>query len=743
MPRLRELLIISSACWALVLTSLPPVQGQEDSPFRSPTADSPLLVEPTTPEESFAAALLMVDLARMDLARLYLNQFDKSAPDDAVLMKLRDRHGTAAFLKLARIKELQPLSEDLLTRLNAASRQQSEDPAFVDTLIGRLVEGPTQRELAIVELRNAGPRAVPQIIRQMGRPEMRAHQDVLTIALIRMGRQVTPPLLGALDSPQERIRAAVIGVLEALDAKEAIPYLWFPAFSEDQPLGVRMAANRALAKLTTGSALRVERLSSVDASHELRIRARRLYEHPAELPADENGQVTLWSWDGTQETTLPQTYSPRIASLLMSSRFAAQALALSPEQPESQRQYLAAILGLEVLQKGWDQPRDPVPDSAMYVAMTAGEETVAAVLGDALAARQPATAVAALEVLSQIGSREQLSSQPGIKSPVLAALNSPDPRVQFAAAVTVLRMEPRVAFAHSTRVVSVLTRALTDPGRPMALVVDPDADRASQAAGYLNDLGYESATVATGREGFERAASTAGVEVVLIHANTARWGLTQTLSNLRADARTAAIPVVVYGAAELRGSVERLVTRSRPALFVPESSTASEFHRNLVPFLQTVKSDPMTDQERARQKVAAAYWLATLATTRSSVLFDISGAEKELSLVAEDPNVSANAIVALSGIPSGSAQRRLAALATNPQGEAGLRQMAANQLGFHIQRFGLLLTKDEVGDVHTSWTAAQDPAVKSSLAAVMGVLRPDSALVGERLRQFASPAGSR
>lgn len=736
MPRLRELLIFSAACW-VSLTSLIPSAAAQD-PFKTVTEPTPLLQEPKTPDESFAAALLMVDLARLDLAKKYLNQFESSGPDETVLMQLRDRHGTAAFLKMARIKELQPTATDLLQRLNAASRKQSEDPAFVDTLIGRLLEGPTQRELAIVELRNAGPRAVPQVIRQMGRPEMKDQQDVLTIALIRMGRQVVPPLLGALDAPQERVRAAVINILQQLDAREAIPYLWFPAFSEDQPLGVRIAANRALARLVTGSPERVERMSSISASHELRTRARALYEHPELVTGDETGSVTLWAWDATQETVAPQVYTATVAAMHLSSRFAAQSLALSPDQPEPQRLYLASLLGLEILQKGWDQPRDAVPESAQYLAMTAGEETVAAVLGDALTARQPSTAVAALEVLAQIGSRQQLLHQAGIKSPVVAALNSPDSRVQFAAAVAILRMEPRVAFAHSHRVISVLTRALTDPGRPLALVVDADFDRASQAAGYLNGLGYEAATVSTGREGFERAAATAGVGVVLIHANCARWGITQTLSNFRADARTAAIPVVIYGAPEVRASVDRLVSRSKPALFVTESSTASEFQRHVIPFLQSTLADPMSDRERASHKEIAAYWLATLATTRSGPLFDLSEAEDELGVVAEDPAVAGNALVALSGIASGGAQRRLAAIATNGQAPVELRQTAASQLGFHIQRFGLLLTREEVGSVNDAWNGAENPAVKSALAAVMGVLKPDATVVGERLRQFSA-----
>jgi len=745
MPRLREKSVVRTACvaWLLVTSTLLHAQPAPEPAKLAPAAEpSPLLIEPKTPEESFAAALLMADLARIDLAKKYLEQFEAGSPDDELLLKMREKHGTAEFLKLSRIKDLQPLSTDILNRLNAASRKQAEDPAFVDELIARLSKDSAQRELALVELRNAGPRAVPQIIRQMGMPAMESQQDVLVMALIRMGRQVVPPLIGALDSPQDRIRAAVIGILGTLNAKEAIPYLWFPAFSEQQPLGVRIAANQALAKLITGSPEKLDRLSSVTAATELRRLAKMLFDDSSLLPRDESGSVTIWAWDETAQTVLPKPQTPEIASLLVSSRFASQALSLSPDQDKPQRQYLAALLGLEVLQRGWDKPREVLPGTAMYLAVTAGEQTVANVLSDALESGQSATAVAALEVLAQIGTREQLINQKGMRSPLQAALNSPDTRVQFAAAVAVLRIEPKYGFPNASRVVSILSRSLTDPGKARAVVIDADTGRAGEAAGYLGELGYETVIATTGREGFERAASSAGVEVVLVHANCIRWDLTQTLSNLRADARTASLPIVVYGPDETRNAVARLIARSKPALFIAESSTSSDFHRQFAPFSRERRSPPLTPQERTQQKNSAAYWLAAIATGRGPAIFDVSVAEKDLSLIAEDADVGTNALVALSAISTGSSQRRLAQVATNPQQDVELRQTAAAQLTFHIQRFGLLLTKSEVAEIHSAWVSADNPTVKAALAAVVGVLRPNSTLVGERLRKFPaqSPA---
>ena len=738
MARMRNVFLFLCAFSTAVFMAGESVNAQPSA--KKPVIErSPLLKEPTTPEEMFAAALLTFDLARPDLAAQYLEQFDATSPDDSMLIKLRDKHGTAEFLKLAASPELQPRSKELLERLNNAARKQAENPTYVDALIQRLTAGPTERESAIAELKNAGARVVPEMLKQMSAPEMADQQDAFVVALARMGKQVVAPLIGALDSPEPRIRAAVIDTLGWLDASEAIPNLWSPAFDEQQPPGVRAAAQRALSKLLKGSPIRGTQISSVTASNELKRLARSLYRSPELLPVDDRGAVDLWAWSDKDGTVVQRSLTPEVASLFLSTKFARQSLALSPEQPEPQRQYLASLLGLEVLRQGWDAPRSAAPGSAMYLGLTAGEETMAKVLEEALDAGRATTAVAALEVLSQIGTREQLISSQWLKSPVVAALNSTDPRVQFAAATTILKLDPARSFSGSNRVVSILSRAITDSQQSRAIVIDADNRRASSTAGFLGDGGFLPYVASSGREGFEQAASTTGVELIVVHANCQRWDLTQTLANLRADARTASIPIVIYGQGKIRNELARTVTRNSPATFVSESATSSDFLDQLLPFVKGLKTPALSAQERSLQKSAAAYWLATIGNGSLSKIFDISQAEREIGAAVEDPDVAQNALIGLAGIGTPSAQRRLADVALNSQMDENVRQIAATQLTYHIQHYGLMLTNDEVFDVHSGWKKTDNAAIKSALASVIGSLRPNPTVVSERLRQFPTP----
>ena len=186
----------------------------------------------------------------------------------------------------------------------------------------------------------------------------------------------------------------------------------------------------------------------------------------------------------------------------------------------------------------------------------------------------------------------------------------------------------------------------------------------------------------------------------------------------------------------MRNEVARAVARNAPATFVAESATSSDFLDQALPFVKSLKTPALSPQERTLQKNAAAYWLAMIGNGSLSKIFDISQAEKEIGAAVEDPGIAQNAVIGLAGIGTPSAQRRLSDVALNSQVEENIRQIAANQLAYHIQHYGLMLTNDEVFDLHSGWKNTDNPTVKSALASVIGSLRPNATVVSERLRQF-------
>lgn len=787
MPRVCEtgLLTLCTLSFGLVLGVGVFAAAQEASPateaagIERVSEPSPLLREPKTPADLFAAAVQMVELARLDLADRYLAELLKQDPSDELLIQLRDRHGTGEFVKLARIKELSTNGLALLERLNAASRKQAASADYVNVLIQKLGGDADTRELAIGELRNLGIAGIPHLIRKLAAPDSAEQSDQIIYALSRIGRSAVPVLTAGLDSPSELVRFAVLDALGKIRGQSAVPYLWHPAFFEQEPAGVRDAARRALVRILSETGRHTEWLSSTTASAELRRISRSLYQRRFELPVEDDGRVVLWTWDDDAQTVVSKAYSPDLAALFLATRFSRQAFDLSPDQPDPQRVYLASLLGWTVAVNGRDRPISLDPGTPGYVALTAGEDAVNGVLAEALAAGQAGTAQAALQILNQIGSLQQVLGKRGRKSPVLAALNFPDTRVQFAAANVLLRLEPQQSFPGADRVTAILTQAITSAEVAKAVIVDADRRRAETTTGFLSNLGFTPVVARTGKEAFQKASTLAGVELIVLDINCVQWDLSQTVANLRADARTAYLPIVLYGPEEVgdiqtkagrrnamafpeaassiwkgtlppggrvdpinstsRTGISRLLARSGPAIFVAQSGSAEDFEFQIRPFLAAIRGGALTEQERALRKTAAGDWFARLALAENSQVFPLELAENALSSLVDDPAQSLNALLALSSIGTVSVQSRLMSVALDRQLDPAVRSSAANHLAEHMHHHGIMLKEDQVLRLTSAWKTEEEPSVATALAAVIGSLHPNEKTIGERLNALPTP----
>ncbi len=698
--------------------------------------ESYLLEEPKTPEALFDTVVLMVDFARLDLAKKYLKQLVEQKPDDAAILRMRDKHGPSVFFRLANIEELQPESLELLDRMNKAFRKAATDPKRLDALIDKLAGSAAQREEATVELRGVTPLAVPRLLLRLGRPEERERSQLYVATLVQLGPLAVPPLLGGLDADDPYLKTAVLDALGWLRDRRAVPYLWYPAFGKDQPPNVRVAAREALALILFGDRKRASEVTPFGAVRALLEAAEVCFRGQRRWETDDQGRVVVWVWDPGQKTVREVRLSPDDAAWREGVRLASQALRLAPDNPRAQALYLAFRLWGDARQAGWGKPLPTGEGSAYELALRCGPETATQTLRLALQDANPACAVAALQVLSHTASRQVLYQTQAEQTPLLVALNYPDLRVQFAAASAVLELDPDRPFHGARRVVDVLARLLGGGDTPRALTVDPNLQRATTVAGIVRELGYEPLVATTGREGFELAASRGDVELIVLHENTVRWELSQTVVNLRADARTAGIPIAIYGPDPNHPRIQRLLHGFPLVTYVVETTSSSDFKQQLQPFLQRLQSPPLTAQERGRLRQAAAFWLAHIATGRRTEVFDLGPTEPALRRAVLEPDLARSAVVTLGAIPTPSAQQLLADVAANEALNTDLRVTASLQLGFHIQRYGLLLRASDVEQVRAAWEGASDAELKTALAAVLGTLRPNATEVGRRLLDY-------
>lgn len=706
----------------------------QDAPKAKDKDASVLLAEPKTPTALFDAIVLMADLERPNLAQQYLEQLMAVELDDQTLLKIRDKHGPAQFLRLANDRRLHPQSVDLLEKMNAAFRRYAGDPARMDALIAQLKGNPEQREVAIIQLRSTGSVAVPRMLTTIAQTPNPQERDSLIYALTRLGKSIIPALIGALDSPAEQIRSVGIEALGWLGNDSVQPYLYYYAFSEKQSPGVRQTAKQALARLQRGDAKKAQDVSSFGASTQLEKLAISHFRNEYEWLLDDNNKVELWSWDRQANKLTSWIVDPKTASLLTGSHIARQALEMSPERERFQGLYLALRLAFDAHIAGPGKPLPSEPGSTMATAVEAGPEVALAALDVSLKHFNSPAALAALDVLSQNGSRRLLDNRNGQASPIIVALNAPSFAVQFAAASTILQFDPESQFRGSQRVVEVLRQALNDSGTRHALAIDPNGERGATTGSYLATMGYEPLTAESGQDGFKVAADRGDIALIAVHAACINWSLTQTIANIRADARTAGIPIVIYGPQSIEPKINRLLTDYPLVTFTTEGDAS--FKRGVELFFARLDQQGAAADNRGERIRAAGFWFAHIASGRRTEIFDLSSAEDALFEATAASEVGINGVIGLGAIATTGAQERLQEIATTVARPPKLREAAALQLALHIQKHGVLIPKEKVVAVKSAADAATEPDVRKALTAVLGSFKPVPQRVTELLNSI-------
>lgn len=692
--------------------------------------------EPKTPDELMDAAVLTLKLARPGLAKRYLETIVKMEPDDETLFKLRDRFGTALFLQLSRNAELKPASAELLAMLTRAGERMAKDPARVEALIQKLSGTARDRELAILELQHLGASAVGPIVRTMSDPQAAKDLGQLAYVLTRLGPAANPPVVAMLGAPGDNQQTLAASVLGTLGDKNDELALLEAGFSPVRSESVQLAARRSLANILYRDPLRTDRLSSVGLADRLRTAAADVLTGRTAIPLNDAGQASIWTWNATAGVPQENLVSPRSAALFRAEQLSRQALGVSPGNPDIQAQLLSILQLRDVQATGWDKAVPEGTGTAHDLLLTSGPEMSLRVLSLGREQRNVAAAAGALRALAQIGTRNMLRPVGNTKPAVVAALDDTDPRVQFAAATTILSWEPIEPFSGSKRVVEILARELNSSGAPNMVVVDPNYARGDEVRSLMTGLGFEAATVRTGAEGFTAAANQGDMAVVLLHLNTIRPDLSPTIANFRADSRTASIPIVIYGPAEMRGAATRLIGEYSRVSYLQEASDTGELNRQIRPVLDELNPTPLTPEQHAERARAAAYWLRHIAVSQRTNVFNLEPAEEALAGAIGNPVLAGDAVSALAVIPRPSAQRFLNEAIKTETNPIEIRQAAARNLAFHIQQFGLALSNDEVSNLYSMYSAEQDGGLRSALASVIGSLKPEAKTVEARILSF-------
>ena len=687
--------------------------GAGTTAFAQPPGPELFAKDPRTPIELWDAIDYLLRTNQAKKALPFLDKFLKSKPDDATLIAIRNRFGPASVLQLNDHDATRPFAQSVAEAMIAAAHRHATQPERIARFIAELTKTPDEQDYGVRHLREAGPDAIPYLVEALAQPDLSADDRRLIIRNMgRLDRSVIPPLVAVLDCPDPALAADAATVLGLIGAKEATPFLTFPAASAQTPVALRAAAQAAIARLT-GHPFKSEPRT---AAQQLTSTVWRYHRHQVDFPA---GPVVVWEWNNDRKAPVSREVPRSEAEAIIGLRLARQALQLDPNNRDAQVAQLSLALEKDVEKVGFTNY--PAKDDPTFkAAIASGPSIMAEVLKIAIADGKTDLAAVATIALAQVTDRGALSST-SRPHPLVDALYAPGRRVQFAAARALVNLAPTAPFPGSSRVAPTLARFAINQPSPRAVVIDGNPNRGSQLAGFLINLGYDSEVELTGSRGFTAAAESADVELILISYDLFRtgWGVHDTLTNLSADSRTRAIPIFIYGPLDVQYKRPNLAYDYPGIKFVVQPADPEMLKKQL-----TGLPAPFSDQERVGYAQEASALLARIATDRQGPLAaSLTTVEAALSVALFRAQTSAAAATVLADIPDPDAQRSLAAVALDPSQPVDLRKQSASRLAHSIKRFGPLISASQESRLAATVAEETDPNLRPELLAVVDALR--------------------
>ena len=284
-------------------------------------------MKPTTPEQWIHDIQALLNLNRAEFAKAYLKQFLAVKPDTAELAQLQSRFGSAFFLRLSNSEALQPEGAAVASAVLKAASDRINNAQRLATLVDRLHDPDmATRRQALVELVKAGSASVPPLVAVLKDADRAVEHAAVRTALVALGREAVAPLIAALHAPDRALRLQIIDVLGHIDSREAIPYLLSAALPASTDTATADPVTHDPEVEEAARQLMRDVLGQVPSRDEaIRFLTRSLDSYLAGTApglVNENNQVTVWSWDESQQQLVQQSLPRDDASFRAAARVA-------------------------------------------------------------------------------------------------------------------------------------------------------------------------------------------------------------------------------------------------------------------------------------------------------------------------------------------------------------------------------------------------------------------------------------
>ncbi|MGM0490367.1 MAG: HEAT repeat domain-containing protein [Planctomycetota bacterium] len=692
--------------------------------------DDPLVLaivetKPETPSGLFRDVRALLNLDRFELAKEYLRQWLSTEPDAAEMSRLQAEFGSAFFLRLSNITEMQPVGTEVAGTVMEAAGERFSDPARLSALVEQLSHSdPAERRSALAELVKAGSVAAVPMIKALGDESREAEHEAIRAALVAMDDEAVPPLIAALTSKNESLCLEAMAILGQLESKEAVPVLLSTALAPKQDSDPAAAAARDMIRNVLGAIP-----SRGEAIRFLSNRLDEFLEGSVPGPIDQNEHVTRWTWDADEETPRRAVLPVADASIASAARVAEQLHRIAPDNTDFHRIYLATGLEHAKRRHGYDRPLSDEMGAIHDAATGAEVELLEEVLQICLEKQLEGAAIAVVDLLGQSNDPQVVLTNDGQTSVLVESLKSHMRHVQFAAARAVMNIDPRRPYPGSSHLSETLAYLAATSGERRVLIGNPWTDQAQRWIGLLNTLGFVADKREVGRELMLQAFSSSDYEFFLISDAIDHPPYGELIQMLRRDYRTAGLPIGLIARQRNMTSAEWFAETDARLLTLAPPQNKEDVARDARRLLATAGRAHISLEQRIEQATFALDALARLAEHPEQYPFyDLIHLDEPMEQALSTRGLATKAAAVLGFLGTPLAQRALLDAAGTQLRPLVERQAAAEAFDVAVSRRGLLLNRKQILRQYEKYNASEslDRDTQEVLSSILDTIEAPS-----------------
>ena len=667
---------------------------------------------PKNGADYFAAAVRIARVGRIQFAKLLAEKglgAQEATPEESAAAIESVGSGNAA--NLVANPDLGQAGTDLYMKTLESARIFWEDETRLTEAFANVTSGtPTVRSSAMTAILRGGPVAVKMAIRDLMGDDPAKAANAKSLMPIFESDGVQALIAALRDAPDADVAPVADALGEASDVQGALELV--ARFYATQDPDAKRALQDASAK-QFGAPTAIP--PAADVAKLAYDSALGYYNRTTRFANVVEDQASVWRWNAEKREVYREKETLDLAYLTEAARWAMVSYRIAATVPADQARVtprevldlaIVAVSERAATRVGLDSARLGVPELNANVAnLTAGD--LVSALAFALKTRHYNGALIPTILLQDLGDESLVAPYQGGRSVVVRAAMCPSRRERYEALTAIMKWNPSKTYIGASDVERALAWFATGSGERVAVVSTPRLAEASQIGREFVAQGYKVVQTTTGRDAILAAQSSADVEFVFVTADTSLPDARVVAQTLKADPRTADVPLLVgFSDERERGKANALVGVEPNAYVAPTPYDLESSVWALGKLFERAKFDTIPSEARLEQAKKAARATLAAAVSRPNI-YDQDVLNDATRRMLSTPTLFDEGLEYAATIKTSYAQNALVDMIGDLRFNASTRRRALEAFERQLSTNGSLLRGPDVKRMYDRYNASE------------------------------------